>query len=268
MAKEEETKEERLQNQRLERDVIKRIKKGEKFEASKKIRKPSTYVKHASNMFSNTAISLNEAKLFKDMKKDLIKGNVPFLPVTYISIILFTVLISFIVSIFLFLFFLFFNIGALPPFITMTQTSILTRLIQVIWLILVIPILTFFLLYMYPSMEKRSLENKVNHELPFVMINMSAISGSMIEPSKIFDIIVSTGEFPNVSNEFRKVINEVNVHGFDLVSALRESASNTSSKKLAELLNGLATSITSGGDLPKFFDERAKSFLFEHRIER
>ncbi len=196
------------QNEELEKEIIKRIKKGERKETSKKIRKPSTYVKHASNIFSGTAIKLNEVKLFKDMKKNLIKGNLPFLPVTYISIILFTVMISFFVGIFLFFFFLFFNaspsLGEGFPFIDKITEPILERFIKVFWLIPGLPILTFLFMYIYPSMERKSLENKVNHELPFVMINMSAISGSMIEPSKIFDIIVSTGEFPNISKEFHR----------------------------------------------------------------
>ena len=63
-------------------------------------------------------------------------------------------------------------------------------------------------------------------------------------------------------------MNEINVLGYDLVAALRSSASNSSSKKLADLLNGLATTITSGGSLPEFFDKRAQTLLFEYKIER
>ena len=97
---------------------------------------------------------------------------------------------------------------------------------------------------------------------------MSAIAGSKIEPSKMFEIIVSTEEFPHVSREFTKVINEVHIYGYDLVSALRESAANTSSKRLSEVFNSLATTITSGGDMAEFFDERAKTLLFDYRLER
>jgi len=43
---------------------------------------------------------------------------------------------------------------------------------------------------------------------------------------------------------------------------------NTSSKKLAELFNGLATTINSGGDLTKFFEERSNSLLFDYNLEK
>jgi flagellar protein FlaJ len=63
-------------------------------------------------------------------------------------------------------------------------------------------------------------------------------------------------------------VNEVNVYGYNMVSALRRSAIDTASYKLAELLNGVATAITSGGDLEKFFEKKAQSLLFDYRLER
>ena len=90
----------------------------------------------------------------------------------------------------------------------------------------------------------------------------------MIDPSKIFSIIITTHEYPYLEKEFKKLINKINVYGYDLVSALRNSAYNTPSKKLSELLNGLATTINSGGYLPEFFDKRSQTLLFENRLEQ
>jgi flagellar protein FlaJ len=123
-------------------------------------------------------------------------------------------------------------------------------------------------MYSYPYLEKKAAENKIDQELPFATIHMSAIAGSMIEPSKIFSIIISTGEYPMVSREFTKLLNEVNVYGYNLVSALRNLAFNSPSKRMGELFNGLATTITSGGNLPEFFNKRAQSLLFDYRLER
>jgi flagellar protein FlaJ len=123
-------------------------------------------------------------------------------------------------------------------------------------------------MYSYPSMERKNAESSIDSELPFATIHMSAISGSMINPLKIFEIILSTKEYPALEKEFTKMINEINLYGYDLVSALQNTAKNTSSKKLSELLNGLSTTIHSGGDLPKFFEKRAETLLFNYRLER
>ena len=124
------------------------------------------------------------------------------------------------------------------------------------------------MMYIYPTLEKKSEAQKIDSELAFATIHMAAISGSMINPIKIFEIIISTKEYPAIEKEFTKLINEINVYGSDLVSALKNTARNTSSIRLNELLNGLATTINSGGHLPDFFDQRSQSLLFEHRLEQ
>jgi flagellar protein FlaJ len=121
---------------------------------------------------------------------------------------------------------------------------------------------------MYPSLEKKSIETRINQELPFATIHMSSISESLVEPSNIFKIIISTEEYPTLEKEFVKLLNEINVFGHDLVTALRNSAFNSPSRRLAELFDGLATTITSGGDLSEFFDKRAQTLLFDYKLER
>ncbi len=252
----------------LEKETIKRIKKKEKKEIVEKKKKPKWYAKTANKLFSKISFSVVNKKALQTLERDLIKANLQYTPTTYISLILFTTLISILAAILLFLFFLFFNFGVELPIITRVTESIGARFLKVFWILLVVPLGTFLMIYFYPSMEKKSIEHKINLELPFAAINMAAISGSMIDPSKIFNIIISTKEYPYLSKEFTKVINEINIYGYNFVSALRNAAFNSPSKKLSELFSGLATTINSGGDLPEFFDERSKTLLFEHKLER
>jgi flagellar protein FlaJ len=150
----------------------------------------------------------------------------------------------------------------------MVKESFMAIFLKVFWVIIALPLITFIGVYFYPAAEKNYMENKINQEIPFATIHMSAISQSMIEPSKIFSIIISTGEYPFLQREFTKIINQVNVYGYDLVTALRNVAFYNPSQKLSDLLNGLATTINSGGRLPEFFDKRAQSLLFDYRVER
>jgi len=221
----------------------------------------------ANKIFQKKSKTLSKKKIFDLLKVSLIKSNMQFIPSNYLSIILFTTLLSVIFSIFIFVFFLFFNFGPALPIITNVTEDIGTRFLKTFWILIVIPIGTLIFMYFYPSLEKSSIQNKINRELPFATIHMSAISGSMVEPSKIFSIINSTGEYPNISKEFTKLINETHVYGYNLVSAMRNLAFNSPSSKLAELFNGLASTISSGGDIQDFFEKRAQSLLFEYKIE-
>jgi len=252
----------------LEKMALKRMKRKEVKVVKKRERKPSTYVKMASKMFYNTSMRLLNKGRFDMLRRDLIKANLEFVPANYISVMFFTTIVSFVVGIFATIFFLFFSLVASPPFIVTVEESLGQRFLMVFWIAFAIPALVFLFAYFYPAMEKKSIEGRINQELPFATIHMSSISNSLIEPSKMFGIILATGEYPFLEREFTKLLNEVNIYGYDLVTALRNMSFNSPSRRLADLYNGLATTINSGGDLPEFFDKRAQTLLFEHRLER
>ncbi|MCA9487514.1 MAG: type II secretion system F family protein [Nanoarchaeota archaeon] len=256
-----------LKAKRLEKETLRRLRTKKKDKEVRRSKK-TKYSEVSSRIFSKLSKKLLGKESFKELEKNLIKANLDYAPTGYISMILFTTILAAIVGGFIFLFFLFFGIEATVPFIKRSVDSISIRFLKVFWILILAPLGTFIMMYLYPSMEKKSAEARINTELPFATIHMSAISGSMINPIKIFEIIVSTKEYPYLEKEFKKLLNEINVYGSDLVSALKNSARNTPSKKLSELLNGLATTINSGGDLPKFFEKRSENLMFEYRINR
>ncbi len=252
----------------LEKETLKRLKKREKSTVKTKKIKPKKFAKRANRMFSRVSMKMVHKKAFRGMERDLIKANMQYTPTTYISLIYYGAFLSFFAGILLTAFFVFFKVTAELPIITLMTDDILGRFLKLFWIMLIVPLVTFLIMYFYPSLEKKSTGNRIEHELPFATINMAAISGSLIDPSKIFNIIITTKEYPYLSREFTKIINEINIHGYNFVSALRNASFNSPSKRLSELFSGLATTINSGGDLPNFFEERSKSLLFEHRLER
>jgi len=250
-----------------ETSTLKRLrKKDDNFK--EKTKKPKKFVSVSNKIFSNFSGILIKKGMFKNLGKDLFKANLDFLPKSYISVIMLSTIIAFVVGILVFMFFMFFNFQASPPFIADVGDSLSVRFLKIFWIIFLIPIAVMSLMYFYPSLEKNSLEIRIDQELPFATINMASISGSIMDPTEIFRIIVSTKEYPNLEKEFIKIINGVNILGYDLISVLRNSAFNSPSKNLSELFNGIATTINSGGDLPKFFDERSKGLLFEYNLEK
>lgn len=252
----------------LDKETLKRLKKKEEKITEEKTKKPSLYIKTANRFFSDLSRSIFRKKVFNTLEKDLTKTNLQATPITYISIILFTTMISVIVGIVLFFFFLFFNLGPELPIITLAQESLAQRFLKVFWLLIAVPLATFVITYIYPSLERQYAESQINLELPFAVINMSAIAGSMLEPSKIFSIIVATKEYKHLGKEFTKLLNEINIYGYDFVTALRRVANDSPSKNLADLFNSLATTITSGGNLTEFFEKRSETLLFEYRLEK
>ena len=194
--------------------------------------------------------------------------NSRFVVGTYASMIFFTIMLSLFFSLFLFVILLFYNVSLAFPFLSAIEESVLLRFVKVFWIVFAIPLVTGVLMYFYPKTEGKNIGAKINQELPFVAIHMSAIATSGVEPVSIFEIIVKSEEYKNTRLEFRKLLNLINFQGYNLVTALKKIARASPSVKLRELLDGLATTITSGGDMHEFLDKHADSLLFDYRLER
>lgn len=268
---EEELKEKKIVERgalRLEREFFRRQEQKERKKRKKKEKgtHPGEFTKISSDIFSDISQSLSQKKMFQTLRKDLFRTNLNFVPTAYISMILTATLISVIFSVIIFTILLFIEVGGFPNLVLVSNKF--ERLPQIFWIPIVIPILIFLFMYTYPSLERKALEQKINQELPFATINMSSISSSMVEPTNIFKIIISTEEYPNLRRELVKLMNQINIYGYDLVTALKHSSFSSPSKKLSELYNGLATTITSGGELSDFFDKRSESLLLDYRLER
>ena len=231
--------------------------------------RPNTYAKLSNRLFRGISTRLLLDKKLEKLNKNLRKMNSPFVVGTYFSMILFTVLITFIVSLFLFVLLLFYHLSFdYTQMFTSVEESLLIRIPQVIWIIFVLPAFMGLLMWYFPYTEAQSIGKKIDRELPFVTIHMSAIATAGVEPTNIFRIILKNKEYKYANQEFRKLMNLINFQGYDLVRALKKTAVSSSSVKLRELLGGLATTITSGGDMHTYLDKHSEELLFDYKLER
>ena len=230
--------------------------------------KPNAYAKISNRFFRNFSNKLLIKGYLNPLNNDLRKMNSPFVVGTYTSMILFTMMLSLFASFFLFILLIFYNLSLSFPFLSPVEGSTILRIFKIFWILLVIPLGTGLIMYFYPKSEGKNIGAKINQELPFVSIHMSAIVTSGVEPISIFKIITRSEEYKFTRVEFRKLLNLINFQGNDLVTALKKIARSSPSSKLRELLDGLATTITSGGNIHDYLDKHSEGLLFDYRLER
>jgi pilus assembly protein TadC len=230
--------------------------------------KPSKYAKISNRYFKKLSDYLIKRGYFNNLNKDLRKINSPFVLRTYVSMIFLTILITFCASFFLLILLLFINFSIIPPFLELANDPLTLRFAEFFWIIIFFPFLVGFIFYFYPTNERANLGKKIDNELPFVAIHLSAIATSKLAIMEVFKVILVSGEYQYTNIEFRKFINLVNFQGQDPVTALKNTAKASPSARLRELLNGLATTITTGGDLHQFLDKHSESLLFDYKLER
>ncbi|MSS74043.1 hypothetical protein EXS72_00180 [Candidatus Pacearchaeota archaeon] len=228
----------------------------------------SLYGKIANKMFLPISQKLVDEGSFKSLRLDVKKSNINILSTTYISMLFFSAVISLFIGLFILIFLVFFKINLLEFTLTAQTSDFILRFVKLSWIPIALSSITWLLFYSYPGAEKKTLGKRIEQELPFVVIHMGSISGSGIEPIEIFKIIAESKEYEFTGQEFRKILNQTNVYGYNLSSALRNVSLSTPSQKLSELLNGIGVTINSGGDIQNFFERRAESLLLEYRLER
>ncbi len=212
--------------------------------------KVNNFAKISNIFFRKTSEKLVDS--FKDVDLALKKANIPILIQSYISMMLFSLTLGFLLSSIFFIFLVYAGIISWSYF----------------WVPLAICVLIFAGFYSYPGSEASNIQKEIAYELPFATIHMATIAGSDIEPTKIFKIIATSDEYKNLGKELKKILVQINVYGYDLVNSLKNISKRTSNEKLAELLEGLATNISSGGSLKNFLEKKSENYLQDYKLER
>jgi len=258
-----------IKNLSQSRFSIKKLK--DKYAIEKKQithKKSNSYARTSNKFFRKFSNELVAKGYFRKLNRSLRKINSKYVVSTYISMLLLASFLVMLGSILLFIILLFLDISFLYPFISIVKEPLYLRMIKFFWIVPILPIICAILFYILPSAEAKNLGKKIDQELPFVTIHMSAIASSGVEPISIFRIILKGEDYKYTNIEFKKLMNLINFHGESTANALRKISTSTSSLKLKSLLNGLAVTITSGGELGEFLNQHAETMLFDYKLER
>jgi archaellum biogenesis protein FlaJ (TadC family) len=192
-------------------------------------------------------------KLFEPLFQSFEAVSLPFFSRTYVSLMLFFSVLS--IPVFGILFAIFNIAFGLSWFL-------------VIPLMMVAPVATFAGMYYYPKSLEGDKEKKIRLELPFALVHMSAVAGSGAHPISMFEMLVKSEEYPVLKKEITKIMNQVNLYGYNLTTALKNVSETTPSKELKELLNGIISTVETGGDLNDYLKEKAAEALNSYKLYR
>ena len=248
------TKEKFIQDTNTENYVLRRIKK--KINKKEEIKEEIAYTVYKPTAFGTTAnlfvenltlyLTKQHPKLFNDLSLLLRLGDIKMLSKTYISIALFSSILAGIGSFLLFLL-----------YVAASGGNILLGLIKAVPISFLVLLITPALFYFYPYTTIGNRKKAIKNDLPFVIIHMAAIAGSGALPSSIFNLILNSGEYKGLEGEIRKIVNYVNLFGYDLSTALKAVSLTTPSPEFKDLLTGIIATTEGGGDLRAYLSGKA-----------
>jgi len=194
--------------------------------------------------------------LFKDLDVTLRKSGIKVNFKAYVSmIILATLLLSV-------------SVLVLVPVILIFifKLSLLSSLLFGIGISLLTGALTVIGFYFYPIYRADSLKRTLEDGLPFTAGYMSILAGAGVPPDFVFRSLAQVDASLAVSNEARTIVRDVELFGFDVISALEAASERTPSERFKELLEGFIATIHSGGSLVKYLGDRSRQYMKLKRI--
>jgi flagellar protein FlaJ len=194
---------------------------------------------------------------FRSLRPQLRGAGINMLLKTYVSIIYMTTILVYLAALGI--------VAALLPLL-------IDDLVMFIYYIMFVPILSasfaFMLLFIYPSQRYKSAKKSIENNLPFALIHMDSITSSGIPMEFMFELLGNLKEYGEVSRQARLVVRNIKTFGMSSVSAIEDVAKKTPSPALKQVLTGISSSITKGGNLSGFLKEMSEKNLFEYRLKR
>ncbi len=124
----------------------------------------------------------------------------------------------------------------------------------------------FLLFILYPRVKGWERKGKIDGHLPYAICWMSFMATTGVIPYLIFRKLAETEEFfGDISQEAKLVVKDVELLGFDFVSALRNLTSATPSTHLRTFIQGAMTNALSGGEMGTYFISKARETTEENR---
>ncbi len=122
---------------------------------------------------------------------------------------------------------------------------------------------TFAGFYSYPNIRSKSIQTGIERDLPFAVASMSASASSGTHPAEIFKMMSERNTM--IGNDCKNIYRDVKMFGTDISSAMAKIANKTPSLAWSEMLWGMVSVITTGGDMYKYLSDKTKDSMQQYR---
>jgi flagellar protein FlaJ len=115
--------------------------------------------------------------------------------------------------------------------------------------------------YLYPVYHADKHKRELDDELPFTTGYMAILANAGVSPEKIFHSLSNLNVPLAASTEAKEVIKNINLFGLDVISALEKTSSRTPSEKFRDTIEGIISTIHTGGNLGRFLRQKFRTAM-------
>lgn len=125
----------------------------------------------------------------------------------------------------------------------------------------------FFGLKGAPGSKARSRGKAIDRRISSAMSFVSAMASADVNIDAIFKELAGQKIYGEVAEEAAWITRDTELLGLDILTAIRNGALRTPSKRFQDFLQGVVTTATSGGQLKPYFLAKAEQYERENKLE-
>jgi len=194
--------------------------------------------------------------LFEDLRPNLLRSGKRIHFEAYVSLIVLTSIITFAVG-----------LGVTSVIVLALHGGVLLVLLLGFGIGLLSGAIGFVTMYALPGLGADSRKGNMDEELPYTMSHMAVLAAAGLPPERVFRSLAHSDEEKSVvAEESKMIIRDIDMLGFDVLTALANARERSPSKTFSDFLEGFTAATRSGGDLKKYLLSSAKEIMELRRI--
>ncbi|MHB8633055.1 MAG: type II secretion system F family protein [Thermoplasmatota archaeon] len=195
------------------------------------------------------------------LRQALLRAHLPLRPDAYMASAYLTMLLAF--------------VGTAVPLLALIVAQV-TGVVAVpgrIYLFLVpvpfvVTLMVYLLVLILPDVQALSRGRRINAKLPYAINYLSTMASAGATPQALFAGLARQKVYGPVAEDAALITRDLQVLGLDILSALGKATERSSSPRMQDLWQGIVTTLSSGGDLKTYLNNKAEQFLLENRQDQ
>ncbi len=125
----------------------------------------------------------------------------------------------------------------------------------------------FFVLMGAPSSKAKARGKDIDLRVSAAMSFVSAMASADVNIDQIFHELAKQKIYGEVAEEAAWITRDTELLGVDILTAIKDGAARTPSKRFQDFLQGVVTTATSGGQLKPYFLLKAQQYETERKLD-
>ncbi|MGB1586122.1 MAG: type II secretion system F family protein [Thermoplasmatota archaeon] len=143
-----------------------------------------------------------------------------------------------------------------------------TLLIVIVPAPLIAAALVYVVAFMAPELRANTRAREIDARLPYALNFIATMAAAGATPERIFASLGQQEVYGDVAREARMIRRDLQILGKDIVTALAHASDRSPSSNFQDLMQGAITTLTSGGDLTRYFINKSEQYMLQNRQDQ